>query len=675
MPILLLSLLLSLPAASSETDSLRLTPHPDPQRWEQLLDQLATIDEAEAASWQDAYDDLAELAEHPIDLNTATREQLEQLLFLTDLQIEELSEYIYRYAPLRSLGELAMIESLDPLRRQLLQCFVTLADAPQKSFPTYKDIMKYGRHELIGAMNLPLYDRRGDRNGYMGYKYKHWLRYTFSYSQYVKAGLVGSQDAGEPFFGQHNPWGYDYYSFYVQLRRLGPIKNIVAGRYRLKFGLGLVLNNDFGFGKQGAMSQMGSATNAIRAHSSRSEYNYMQGLAATVTLLPGLDASAFVSYRDIDGTPSSDSTAITAIVKSGYHRTRTEMAHKHNTSQTVFGGNMHYFCNGFHIGLTALHTTLDKLILPNESQLYRRYYAKGSTFWNASIDYGYLSRRLSIQGETATGNSHAVATLHTISFMPTNSLTLQAVQRFYSYKYYALFGQSFSDGGRIQNESGLYVGATWQPSRRLSVMAYADYCRFAWPRYGCSRASHSFDAMLSASLQMGSSALTLRYRMRMRQQDATDKLSLVAKNEHRGRLAFSFQGSRWNGTTQIDAALCHTEGRSLGYMASQNLGYVHGKWRIYANFGYFNTDDFSSRLYTYERGLMYAFSFPVCYGEGIRYALNARVDLSPSLMLMAKVGTTNYFDRNSISTSYQMIAHSSKTDIELQARIRLSGKK
>jgi len=671
LPTLLLSLLLSLPAMAGEADSLRLYRHPDPQRWEQLLDQLATIDEAEGTSWQDAYDDLAELAEHPIDLNTATREELEQLLFLSDQQVEELSEYIYRYAPLRSLGELAMIESLDPLRRQLLQCFVTLGEATTSHFPTYKDIAKYGRHELLGAANMPLYNRQGDRNGYMGYKYKHWLRYTFTYGQYVKAGLVGSQDAGEPFFGQHNPWGYDYYSFFVQLRRMGRIKNIVVGRYRLKFGLGLVLNNDFGFGKQGAMSQMSSASNTIRAHSSRSEYNYMQGLAATFTLLPGLDASAFVSRRHVDATLGSDSTGISTIVKSGSHRTRTEMAHKHNTVQTAFGGNMHYFRHGFHIGLTALRTTLSRPILPNEGQLYRRYYAQGSEFWNASVDYGYLNGRLSIQGETATGNSHAVATLNTVSFMPMSTLTLQAVQRFYSYKYYALYGQSFSEGGRIQNESGLYIGATWQPTRRLSLTTYADYSRFAWPRYGCSWASHALDAMLAASLQMGSSALTLRYRLRCRQQDAADKLSLVAKNEHRGRLAFSFQRHRWNGTTQLDAALCRTTGRSFGYMVSQNLGYVHGQWRIYANLGYFHTDDFSSRLYAYERGLLYSFSFPVCYGEGIRYALNARVDLSPRLMLMAKVGTLNYFDRGSISTSYQAIAHSSKTDIELQARIRL----
>ena len=28
-------------------------------------------------------------------------------------------------------------------------------------------------------MQVPLYEREGDRNGYLGYKYKHWFRYSF----------------------------------------------------------------------------------------------------------------------------------------------------------------------------------------------------------------------------------------------------------------------------------------------------------------------------------------------------------------------------------------------------------------------------------------------------------------------------------------------------------------
>jgi hypothetical protein len=66
--------------------------------------------------------------------------------------------------------------------------------------------------------------------------------------------------------------------------------------------------------------------------------------------------------------------------------------------------------------------------------------------------------------------------------------------------------------------------------------------------------------------------------------------------------------------------------------------------------------------------MLYSFSFPMFYGEGIHYSLNLRADLSRRVMLMAKVTTTDYFDRNHISSGLQQIDHSSMTDLELQLR-------
>lgn len=105
-------------------------------------------------------------------------------------------------------------------------------------------------------------------------------------------------------------------------------------------------------------------------------------------------------------------------------------------------------------------------------------------------------------------------------------------------------------------------------------------------------------------------------------------------------------------------------------MLTQNIGYSHRFLTADASFGYFHTDNYDSRLYVYERGLLYNFTFPVFFGHGIRYAFRVRTDLTPRLFIIAKVGTTDYFDRNRISTALQQIAHSSQTDIDLQVRWR-----
>lgn len=309
--------------------------------WQQYLDQLSDVEDFEDQSWEEYEDVLNELAEHPININTATTEDLQRLPFLTAQQIEDIEAYIYRYGAMKSLGELAMINGMSWAQRQLLTCFVYVGEVKTRSFPSLRQIVKYGKHELMGMVKVPLYERKGDADGsYMGSRYKHWLRYQFRYSDKVKMGFTGSKDAGEPFMSKGNGAGYDFYSFYLQIRGWGRLKNLTLGRYRLHEGMGLILNNDFSFGKLSTLSALGRNSNVIRAHSSRYAANYLQGAAATVTVVRGLDVTGFVSYRKIDATLKDG--GIQTILTSGLHRTASEMAKKDVASAFLAGGNVSY---------------------------------------------------------------------------------------------------------------------------------------------------------------------------------------------------------------------------------------------------------------------------------------------------------------------------------------------
>jgi DNA uptake protein ComE-like DNA-binding protein len=145
------------------------------QEWEKYYDQLGDIEDAESESWENTYDELCELETHPINLNTATREELETLPFLDDQQIQDLCEYIYKYGGMKSWGELALISSLDANRQKLLTYFTTLNDDSGKTFPTWSDLTKYGRNEAVATVRVPFYERAGDKDGYLGYQYKHGI--------------------------------------------------------------------------------------------------------------------------------------------------------------------------------------------------------------------------------------------------------------------------------------------------------------------------------------------------------------------------------------------------------------------------------------------------------------------------------------------------------------------
>ena len=139
-----------------------------PQRnWQQYFDQLNDMEDMESTNLEELYDQMCELEDSPVNLNTATADDMKRLMFLNAAQAEELTEYIDSYRPLRSIGELAMIKSIDPIRLQLLMCFTYIDEDKEKnSFPKLGNILKYGKHDIVATAKIPFYTRKGDRDGY-----------------------------------------------------------------------------------------------------------------------------------------------------------------------------------------------------------------------------------------------------------------------------------------------------------------------------------------------------------------------------------------------------------------------------------------------------------------------------------------------------------------------------
>lgn len=650
--------LMPLPVHSQDTTS-----------WENYLEDLGEREDVDNGGLEQIYEQLSDLADAKIDINKCSREELRQLPFLSDQQVMDIMEYRDKTGRFETPMELYLIPSLDRQSVSLLRHFLVFSSSPPKdTIPSLRDVLRYGKNEMVAYFNLPFYKRKGDEDGYLGPRYKHWLRYSFNYGQRVKVGITASQDAGEPFFAGKNSKGYDYYSFFILLRDMRRLKALVVGRYRLRFGMGLVMNTSFSFGKIATLTNLYSSGNHIFGHSSRTEASYLQGAAATVTLAKGLDVTPFFSYRKIDATLAKDSQSVVTILTSGYHRTHSEMRRRRNTGETLWGGNVNYFNNGFHVGMTGFYTSFDRDLKMNNGQKYRRWYPEGSSFWDISVDYGYVSNKLSLWGETATGNNHQVATANTVSYVFSSSFTLMALQRYYPYQYFSLYARCFNEGGQENDESGVFVGCKWLPWPKAALMMYTDISYFAWPRYGVSRSSHRWDNLMQLDYAPGRWALQMRYRLKMREKDNSDKTAIIRRWDHRGRLAAEFTSGKWSLKTQVDATLSNETERSFGYMISENASWKR-KWLfVRAGIGYFHTDDYSSRVYGYEPGMFYSFYFPSFYGRGMRAVVNTRASITGNLTCVLKVGSTHYFDRSTIGTALQQIDSPTKTDMEFQVK-------
>lgn len=657
---------------------------------------------------EEAYEQLAELAQQPLDINTAEVSELLLIPGLTMDQISDIIRYREKYGSLRSVSELNMIPSIDDRMLRYITTFLKVYDKDKSLWYSRENLrrhLSHLRHTVLFTASIPTYYRAGDKGAtssssvgsnkyadtYLGDPTKHTLRYSIAMGQYAKFNLTGGKGAAEPFFSNGNNLGYDSYAFNLSVKRLGIFRNIILGQYRAQFGMGLTLNNSFTLGKQAMLSSVGRLSSTFTPHSSTSDSKHLQGIAATVDI-GRLQASAFFSFRYIDATLNADSTTISSILTSGYHRTRNEMRKKNNCSQMTEGihlryGNITGAGIDWAVGASFVHTSLDRNINPTYSKadtvsngnLYRLFYPRGARFRNTSADYLLRWQDLSFTGETALSANGALATVNSLSWRATGSLSLSALQRFYSYDYTSLYGSAFSDGGMVQNESGIYLGMKWNILKHLTLDAYTDFAYFPWLKYRISNTSHSWDNSITATWSLKKWNLALRYRIKQQQKDLSleDEKGYKLKTLQNSisqhlRFTVSYSDDRWTSRTQLEGCFKQFGDRSNGMMVSQGLQYnISKKFSAYIMAAYFNTDDYDSRLYAYERGMQYSFSYASYYGNGMRLAFLIKADVARWLMLQAKVGHTRYFDRSTIGTAERMIFSNNQTDIDLQVRIKI----
>ena len=332
-------------------------------------------------------EELSNRMQEPVNLNVATREQLEQFPFLSDIQIEHLLAYIYIHGQMKTIYELQLVEEMDRQTIQYLLPFVCIKAINNEPAFRWKSLLKsaakYGKNELLTRFDIPFYRRKGYEHTYLGPSVYNSVKYSFRYSDRLYAGVVAEKDAGEPFGALHNRYGYDYYSFYLLLKDCGRLKALAIGNYRLSFGQGLVISTDYLMGKTIYASSFNNRSGGIKKHSSTDEYNYFRGVAATVSLAKDWDMSGFYSHRSLDGVITDG--AITSIYKTGLHRSQKEADKKNLFTMQLTGGNVSYQHNRIRLGITGIYYLFNR---PYEPELtgYSKYNLHGNNFYRGSFD-------------------------------------------------------------------------------------------------------------------------------------------------------------------------------------------------------------------------------------------------------------------------------------------------
>lgn len=476
------------------------------------------------ALWDEYGEVIAAMATEKRNINDMTMDDLLQVPLLDERCVNALLDYRARYGDIRIMSELSMIPALDVPQRHLIQLlFYAAPHSPTQSL-RHDD----GKHEMMATLKLPLYTRKGyetptSSGGYHGANFANTLRYRYD-SHTMTIALTASQDYGEPFFAGSNAKGWDSYVGYLRLKNRGIVKNLIAGHFKVSSGMGLVVQSGLRQSRAMMLSAFPASSFTLRGHSSRSQQDFMQGVAVTLAMpqgrsgagentrtnrMPSFSLSAYASVRPIDASLSTENAGdgtqtITSILTTGYHRTDTEIERRNTAVETDLGlnvtGRMPMTFGVFTAGVNALYTHLSKPLLPNKKQLYRYFLPQGNDFLSGSMTYGFVSPSVQITGETALSQPSAyapatpraerkgvaLATMNNVRWKLNERVTLLASQRYYNYRYQSLHGQSFGDVANVQNESGAYLGLLTPLGRHLKLSAYVDCAYHPWARFGFS---------------------------------------------------------------------------------------------------------------------------------------------------------------------------------------------
>ena len=649
---------------------------------EEVLEDLSVNNDinnsVNSLNWENDLEELSNRLQVPVNLNSATRELLEQFPFLSDIQIEHLLAYIYIHGQMETIYELQLVEELD---RQTIQyllpfvCIKAINNEPAFRWKTMlKDAGRYGKNEVLTRLDIPFYKRKGYEHTYLGPSVYNSVKYTFRYRDQLYAGGVAEKDAGEPFAALHNSYGYDYYSFYLLLQNCGRLKSLAVGNYRLSFGQGLVMSTDYLMGKTIYASSFNNRSTGIKRHSSTDEYNYFRGVATTVALTKRLSVSAFYSHRNMDGVVTDGE--ITSVYKTGLHRSRKEADKKNLLTSQLTGGNVSYQQNHIRLGITGVYYVFNR---PYEPELtgYSKYNIHGNHFYNLGIDYAYRWRRFSFQGETAIGKQ-GWASLNRLQYSPVQDIQFMLIHRFYSYDYWAMYAHSFGEGSTVQNEQGYYVGLETTPFSHWRFFVSFDLFSFPWKKYRINKPSRGTDGLIQATFTPRTNlSMYLKYRYKQKERDLTGSkgtLTLpIFHHQLRYRLNYSLNDV-FSSRTTLDYNHFHSQDRAAtkGYQVTQMISSQLPWTRLFADVqgSYFCTDDYDSRVYVSEKGLLYTFYTPSFQGRGFRCAVRLRYELNKHWLFITKFGETIYLNRNEIGSGNDLIYGNKKADIQMQLRIK-----
>ncbi len=652
------------------------------------LEQLITSEEPSLNA--SGITQIVELTEDPIDLNHADELELLSLGILNHQQIHGLFNYISRHGKLLSIYEVQAIPEwdLEVIHQLLPYVYVNPFRTHSRSTPFMRRFLQAKNNYLVLRIGNTLEKKAGFKQGernlsaYAGSGWKWLVKYRASVQKDFSVGLTLEKDAGESFKWDvaKKQFGVDYISWHLLFKNRGRFKQTIIGDYSIQLGQGLLMAAGFNPGKN-TTSLIQSKKNhlGILPHTSSVESGFLHGIASTYTI-KNFDLTFFASSKNLDASTEFDATGSKSLVKSiqesGLHRTESERSKYKILMENIVGinlsrknhkGNLHYGISQMYHGFgqdwvnsQSLHRKLEARYQHN---LYVQSHAELSLL-NATFFGEFV---LQLNG----GSSLLVGNL--VNF--THKIFGALIFRRYSPRYYSRFGSGFGEYNNNSNETGLYWGLQYNPSKYTHVLVYVDAFQHPWLRFSIDRPEMGFEYFFGIRHRL-KKATEIRFNYKTEKKSMNllrggQKLPTI-KSIIKQHFNLNF---RYSSHSQINllANIQFSKTKlgsntSSGFSISQDVNLKFNNLKLSTRLVLFDTRTFENRHYRYERDVLYTLSIPALSGDGMRYYALFQYKLSRKFDIWLRFARTRYNDRSSIGNGSETIDRPFKSDFKLQMR-------
>jgi len=641
------------------------------------------------------FDQLTFFLEHPIAINEASRSALQDLFLLSPLQIDALISYRAEMGDLVDIYELQAVPHMDTETIKRIEPFITLGKAPSWINQPFSQLLKEAQATLYLRYNRILEPARGflDRgegqgSAFEGSPGRLVTRFAYRLPKKFSVGFVTEKDPGESFFSGSNPQGFDYHAFHLFVEK--PVKSInrlAIGDYNISLGQGLILHSGFGGGKSAFVNNIKRGGYSIRPHTSMAENTFMRGVAADFSLSDKWSGLVFYSNRNIDGNivlgqDTLDSgepnlVAFSSINNMGLHRTETEIERKGALNDEIIGGRLAYDADRVQLRINYFSEQFSAP-LNRRDDLYNFFVPETDRYQFISADYTYIGRNYHFFGETAT-NGFGIASLNGLMMSPQRRVQMSFMHRYYSPKYFSLNANVFGEVQQAFNEHGFYAGLNWDIQGPLRLSAYADVWTHPWLRFNVDAPSRGNEYLLrleyykkrkfSAYIQIRNKSRALNRRI-----DGARTAEVLPLDRQQWRIHIS---QKLNKALELRyrgewlRAKPENQPATYGYLLYGDMIYkpLEHPISFTSRFAIFRSEDFNSRLYAFENNLLYSFSIPAYFDQGVRAYINVRWKISRNILWEARFARTWINQAESIGSGLNEIEDNTRTEIATQVKL------